>query len=161
MRLKLVKSVSCTTRPRRSSERPGRDYLFISRQEFLKKQRQGSFLESQNVFGFLYGTPREQVEALLKSGKNVLLCIDVKGKKAIKKIYPQAVSIFVLPPSLKELSQRLKGRSTEGAKEMRHRLLIAKREIAVSRRYDYRIVNDDLKHALEKLEGIIISKTKG
>lgn len=160
LRHQLVKSISYTTRPRRRNERNGRDYLFISRAEFLRKKRQGEFLESQNVFGFLYGTSKNTVEGLLNQNENVLLCIDVKGERAIKTIFPDAVSVFVLPPSIKILNQRLKNRSTEGDREMRHRLRVAKKEISASRRYDYRIVNDNLSPALKKLEEIIIGKLK-
>lgn len=155
LRQRLIKAVSYTTRPRRSNEKAGRDYLFISKKEFLNKKRRGEFLESQNVFGFMYGTPKDRLQALLKSDQDVLLCVDVKGAKAIKKFYPNAISIFILPPSLGALNQRLKGRSTEGRQEMRHRLLVARREIAAARRYNYRIVNDSLNRALKKLEEII------
>jgi guanylate kinase len=158
LRGRLVKAISCTTRPRRKNEKAGRDYLFIGKKEFLDQKRLGKFLESQNVFGFLYGTPRDRLQALLKSGKDVLLCIDVKGEKAIKKIYPAATSIFVLPPSFEALNQRLKGRSTEGRQQLRHRLLVAKQEIVAAKRYNYRVVNDNLNQALKKLEEIIQSK---
>jgi guanylate kinase len=156
----LIKVVSVTTRPARDSERDGRDYLFISKEEFLKQKRLGGFLESQSVFGFLYGTPKAVLLKLLHQGKNVLLCIDVKGARAIKRIYPEAVSVFILPPSLEALNLRLKGRCTEAKKEMRNRLTVAKREIASAKHYDYRVVNDNLKSALQKLEGIILSKIK-
>ncbi|MDP3143060.1 MAG: guanylate kinase [Candidatus Omnitrophota bacterium] len=157
---RLIKAISYTTRARRENEKDGRDYLFISRKEFLKKKRQGEFLESQNIFGFLYGTPKDRLRALLNSSQNVLLCIDVKGAKEVKRLYPSAVSIFVLPPSFKTLNQRLESRSTEGARQLQRRLVVAKKEIAVSKSYDHRVVNDNLKEALNTLEGIIIKKLK-
>lgn len=158
LRQRLIKAISYTTRPRRRNEKPGRDYLFISKKEFLNKKHKGEFLESQDVFGFMYGTPKDRLRELLKSDKDILLCVDVKGEKAIKRFYPDAVSIFILPPSLKTLNQRLKSRSTEGRKQLRHRLLVAKQEIVAARRYNYRIVNDNLSQALKRLEAIIKSK---
>jgi guanylate kinase len=157
LRHRLVKVVSVTTRPARENERDGRDYLFIGKKEFLRRKRRGEFLESQNVFGSLYGTPRAAALGLLRKGKNTLLCIDVKGARAVKKIYPQAVSIFILPPSMETLNLRLKGRCTEGARAMCKRLMVAKKEIISAKNYDYRVVNDNLKSALKKLEGVILS----
>lgn len=153
----LRKAVSVTTRPRRHNEKDGRDYEFVTRQEFLGLKKNRQLLESQNIFGYLYGTSRKNVEAILKEGRDVFLCVDVKGERAIKNIFRNAISIFVLPPSIAILERRLKGRSTEGKKDLQKRLFLAKEEIRQSKRYDYVIVNDRLHHAYKKLKEIIIS----
>ena len=100
LKRKLVKSVSVTTRPKRPLEKHGRDYLFISKKDFFKKRRAGYFLESKKVFDRYYGTPRKAVDKILKKGKNVLLCIDVKGAKTVFIKRPKAVKIFIKAPSI-------------------------------------------------------------
>lgn len=154
----LKKAVSVTTRLPRHNEKAGRDYDFVARQDFLKLKKNKELLESQNIFGFLYGTSKENVAAILRAGKNVLLVVDVKGEKAIKKIFPETVSIFILPPSIAVLKQRLKNRSTERKRDLQKRLLIAQQEIRQSPRFDYVVVNDHLKSALKKLKEIISAK---
>lgn len=153
----LVKAVSVTTRSRRHNEKAGRDYEFVSRSEFLKRRRNKDLLESQNVFGYLYGTSKKNVEAILKSGKHCLLVVDVNGERAIKKIFPNSISIFIFPPTLAVLKNRLKNRSTESKKDLQRRLLVARQEIRWAKRFDYAIVNDCLRMALKKLRGIILS----
>lgn len=153
----LKKAVSVTTRPLRKNEKQGRDYEFVSRQEFLRLKKNGQLLESQNIFGYLYGTSRKNVESILKEGRDVFLCVDVKGEKAIKKIFKNVISVFVLPPSIAALEKRLKNRLTEAKKDLRKRLLVANEEIRQSRRYDYVIVNDRLNKAYKKLKEIILS----
>ena len=152
---RLVKVVSVTTRPARKDERDGRDYLFIGKEEFLKRKRWREFLESQNVFGFLYGTPKAKVLGLLRDGKNVLLCIDVKGARQVKKIYPQAVSIFIMPPSLAVLKSRLEQRKTETAEQIETRLKVAQSEMAEQKLYDHVVVNHEVEEAVKSIEEIV------
>jgi len=110
---RLVRSVSTTTRPKRKGERRGRDYLFVSLKMFLYKKRCGHFLESEVVFGNHYGTPKKNVQDLLRAGKNVLLCIDVKGAKTVCRKLPGVITIFIKTTSLAVLAIRLKGRGSE------------------------------------------------
>ncbi len=157
---KLVKSISATTRPRRPGERHGRDYLFFSKDVFLAKKTKKYFLEWQRVFGRYYGTPHDRAEELLKAGKNVLLCIDVKGARVVRRWYPDAISIFINAPSIAVLKNRLRKRASESMADLRLRLSVAKREIKEARQYTYVVVNDDLKKALKKLEHILQSELK-
>ncbi|MFH1655167.1 MAG: guanylate kinase [Candidatus Omnitrophota bacterium] len=152
----LVKTVSVTTRTRRKGEKTNKDYQFITKNEFLRKKTRGQLLESQEVFGFFYGTPKSFVRDNLKKGKDVLLCIDVKGAQAVKKKYPKACGIFVMPPSLQVLRQRLEERSTETKGHMQQRLKIAKWEMVFAKKYDYVILNNRLNVALAQLEAAII-----
>ncbi len=149
---KLVKSISATTRPGRPGERHGRDYLFISEKRFLYKQRAGHFLESQKVFRYYYGTPGKNVREILRKGRHVLLCIDVKGAKIVRRKHPEAAAIFINPPSLKELRERLEKRSTESRKDLILRLKVAREEQKEARYYDAIIVNDHLQRAYKALE---------
>lgn len=158
LRNRLVKVVSYTTRLPRRGERQGRDYLFVTKAEFLQRKKSGGFLESQNVFGSWYGTPKKEVLDFLSADRDVILCIDVKGARQVRRIFPKAALIFILPPSINALTSRLNGRSTENAEEVRRRLQIAKREIAAAKRYDYRIVNDNLSTALKRLREIILGQ---
>jgi len=112
-KLNLVKSVSVTTRPRRVGEKHGHDYFFISEKMFLYKKRAGHFLESEKVFDNYYGTPNKSVQELLKSGKNVLLCIDVKGARTVWRKHHKAVRIFIKTSTMEELKRRLEGRGSE------------------------------------------------
>ena len=152
---KLVKSISVTTRPKRAGEQHGRDYLFVSRKKFLYKIRANHFLEWEQVFDNYYGTPKISVRRFLKKGKNVLLCIDVKGAKTVVRQYPAAVRIFVAPPSLGALKNRLKKRGSENTKALGTRLKIARREMSEAKKYDYLIVNDKLAAAYAKLEAVV------
>jgi len=153
---RTVKAVSLTTRPRRHNEKAGRDYEFVSRKEFSRLKKDKELLESQNVFGYFYGTSKRNVEAILRDGKDCLLVVDVKGERAIKKIFPKAISIFIFPPTISALECRLKNRSTECKADLKKRLLIAREEIRQAGRFDYAIVNDHLKAALKKLREIML-----
>jgi guanylate kinase len=152
----LLKTVSITTRPRRKGERENKDYRFVSEKEFLKKFARGQLLEHQEVFGFFYGTPQSFVENNLKKGKDVLLCIDVKGAQAVKKIYPKACRIFIMPPSIEVLKHRLHERSTETQHHIAERVKIAQWEMEFAEKYDYVIINNRLNVALAQLEAAII-----
>ena len=152
---KLVKSISATTRPRRSNEKNGRDYLFLTQKQFLDKIQQGYFLEWQKVFDHYYGTPRDYVEQLLKKGKNVLLCIDVKGAVVVRRACPEAVTIFIKAPSLAILKKRLMARGSERKEELRLRIKTARQELLEAKKYKRVIVNDDLKRSLKELETVV------
>lgn len=151
----LTRSISMTTRLPRNGERHGRDYFFTTAAEFLRLRKKKGFLESANVFGKLYGTPLAFVESKRRQGKDVLLLIDVQGAKQVKRHCGEAVLVFVMPPSLKELKTRLKKRSTDSPREILKRLKIAKQEIAQAKRYDYVVVNKNLKNAAAELKTII------
>ena len=155
---KLIKSLSVTTRPKRATEINKQDYIFVTKKDFLSRKRKNEFLESKTVFGNLYGTPKRFVEKVLNLGGSVLLCIDVKGALSVKKAYPNAVSIFILPPSLKVLKQRLCRRLSEKQKEVASRLNLARQEISCINRYNYTVVNDDLKQSVRQLESVFIAE---
>lgn len=152
---KLIKSISATTRPRRPGERHGRDYLFFSRPMFLYKKRAGHFLESQKVFLHYYGTPYKTVRDLIKAGKHVLLCIDVKGARVVRRKHPDTLNIFVKTPSLEELKKRLSKRGTEHARDLAVRLRTARAELKDARHYDYIVINDALARAYGELKKVI------
>lgn len=153
----IKRSVSFTTRAPRQDEQGAVDYVFVSREEFKKKIEDGSLLEWEENFGEYYGTSRGQVEEAMRGGEDVILSIDVKGAKTVKKIFPQSISIFIMPPSMEELSSRLKKRKTEEDKQVSMRLKESQAEIASSDEYDYLIINDDLDKAIEELRQIVES----
>lgn len=148
-------SVSMTTRDPREGEVHGKDYFFVTREEFLEHVEAGNFLEHAQVFDNLYGTPKDMVLKRLDRGYNVLLDIDVQGGLQVRKAMPEAILIFILPPSLKELRRRLEGRGTETADKVEKRLGQALSEIKLIGEYDYMIVNDDLDGAVEEARSII------
>jgi guanylate kinase len=154
---KLARSVSFTTRPKRSGEKNKKDYYFVNEKEFKKQLRAKKILEWTRYLGYYYGTAKEFIDRQLRKARGVILCLDLKGAKIIKRLYPQsAVTIFVLPPSVVELSRRIRKRSSETKKEeIQKRIRLARREIAASRAYDYRIANQDLKIATRRLAAII------
>jgi guanylate kinase len=154
----VIGSISCTTRSPRPGEEPGKDYYFISRKEFEKKIGEGDFLEYATVFGHYYGTSKEYVLREQKMGKHVLLVIDTQGALQLKKKHFPATFIFVSPPSLQELRERLFKRQTESAEVMEQRLSWAKGEMALAHHYDYHIVNDNLENAYQILRGILIAE---
>ncbi|MCR4336638.1 MAG: guanylate kinase [Candidatus Omnitrophica bacterium] len=154
---RLIKSISVTTRPQRAGERHGREYFFVTPKMFLHKRCANHFLESEKVFDHYYGTPRKQVEDSLRLGKSVLLCIDVKGAEDAARCYPDAIKIFIKPPSLEELKKRLQNRGTETSGGMQLRLKIANQELQEAKNYDHVIVNDSLPQAYQKLEEIVFS----
>jgi guanylate kinase len=157
--LNLEYSVSATTRARRPHETEGRDYFFLGREEFRRLIEAGEFVEWAEVHGELYGTLRRETERWLKAGKNVLLDIDVQGGRSVRKVYPDGVFIFLLPPSLASLEERLRGRGTDSDERIRLRLDNALREINLVREYAYAVVNDDLGAALNKVASIIVAET--
>ncbi|MEA5510651.1 guanylate kinase [Crocosphaera sp. UHCC 0190] len=153
----LYLSVSATTRSPRSGEIDGKDYYFLPRADFEKMIQQNELLEWAEYAGNYYGTPRAKVESQINLGNTVLLEIEVIGAKAIKQTFPDALRIFILPPSFAELERRLRGRGTDSEEAMMGRLDRAKEELEVSQEFDKTIVNDDLETALKHLELAIIS----
>ncbi|WP_456398136.1 guanylate kinase [Desulfurobacterium sp.] len=152
---KMEFSVSCTTRRPRPGEVDGKNYYFISLEEFEKKIENDELLEWAEVYGNFYGTPKDKVIEALNKGKDILLDIDTQGALQVKKNYPDAVLIFILPPSLKELERRLRNRGTEDKETIEKRLLIARRELKLATKYDYMIINDQIEEAFEKLKSIV------
>lgn len=154
----VVVSVSCTTRAPRANEIHGRDYYFLSQQEFESKIEASDFLEYASVFGNLYGTSKSSVAAHQERGHHVVLVIDTQGALKLKNEGFAAVYIFVKPPSIAVLRQRLTARKTEDAKHIEERLEWAAHEMKLVGEYDYQIVNDTLKHAYDVLRSIFIAE---
>ena len=153
-------SISATTRPRRSAEKEGKDYYFLSPEEFRNKKRRGEFIETASVFEEWYGTPKKLLLEALKHNRLVLFDIDVHGGMSIKKWRKDAVLIFVLPPSMSALKGRLSGRKTESATEMKLRLARALKEISFWSKYDYVVCNNDLNETVELIRSIIRSESQ-
>jgi len=147
-------SVSCTTRKPRECEIDGKNYFFISIEKFKQSIENNEFLEWAEFSGNYYGTLKSYVETKLNLGIDVILEIEVQGAKQVKEKMPEAISIFIMPPSLQALEARLRGRKTESEEAIQKRLGEAAREIEAGKTFDYRIVNDDLVVALEKLQKI-------
>jgi guanylate kinase len=156
-RLKNVHlSVSLTTRPPGPGEQNGRDYWFVSEQEFRERIEQGLLLEYANVFGNLYGTPKDKVDEALHAGQGVILEIDVQGGRQAKAVYPDAVMIFILPPEEKVLADRIGRRGRDSAEVVRRRLDKARAEIASAREhYDNMVINEELERAVDEVVQII------
>lgn len=152
-------SVSATTRSRRPHETEGKDYFFLSRDEFKRRVDAGAFVEWAEVHGEWYGTLRSEIDDALRGGRNVLLDVDVQGGKAVRRAYPDGVFIFVLPPSMEALEARLRHRGTDSEERIKLRLANAKREIPMWREYDYAVVNDDLMVASRKVLAIVWAET--
>ena len=157
---RIAYSVSATTRGPREGEVDGKDYFFISRQEFERRVKNNEFLEHAEFAGNCYGTPRAYVEKPLDSGMNVVLEIDVQGALQVMKSMPECVSVFILPPSFEELEHRLRGRGTETEEKVRERLETAKRELPYAPQYDYQIVNGgDIEAAYQSLREVFLKST--
>lgn len=157
---RIAYSVSATTRGPREGEVDGKDYFFISRQEFERRVKNNEFLEHAEFAGNCYGTPRAYVEKLLDSGMNVVLEIDVQGALQVMKSMRECVSVFILPPSFEELEHRLRGRGTETEEKVRERLETAKRELPYAPQYDYQIVNGgDIEAAYQSLREVFLKST--
>jgi len=154
-RPECVFSVSATTRPQRSVESEGVHYEFIDDAEFARRRAGGAFLEWAEVHGHLYATPVRFVDEQVRAGRVVVLDVDVQGGASVRKARPDAVSVFIYPPSLDALRERLAGRGTEQAAEVERRLGNAPGELAQWREYDYMIVNDELEVAVARLVAIV------
>jgi guanylate kinase len=154
----LAYSVSFTTRTPRPGEMGGRDFHFVSTDEFHRLRERAAFAESAVVHGHLYATSAEALEAALADGRDVLLDIDTQGAEQLRRRYAEAVLVFVVAPSMAELEQRLRERRSDADSEIARRLRRAREEIAMWRRYQYLIVNRDLKEAVEQLEAIVLAE---
>ena len=148
-------SVSCTTRARRDGEVNGRDYRFLTARQFSAMRARKQFAEWARVHGHLYGTPRKPLDRCIATGCDMLLDIDVQGARKIKRRYPQAVSIFLLPPSMRELRRRLALRATDAEAIISRRLANARGEIRSIIYYDYFVVNRRVEQAIEDLSSIV------
>jgi len=147
-------SVSATTRPRRSTEVEGREYIYLDRDEFERRIAQDWFLEWAHVHGKLYGTPRDEVDRQLAAGRVVVLDVDVQGGASVRRVRPDAVTVFVYPPSLDSLRARLEARGTDAPEVIEERLRNAPGEIAQWIHYDYVVMNDRLDAAQAQLVAI-------
>ncbi len=148
-------STSCTTRPRRPAEQEGRDYFFVNKEEFKRKIAAGDFLEYAEVFDNYYGTLKSQVESLLEQGADVILEIDWQGARQVRTALPECLSIFILPPSARELERRLRGRATDSDAVIERRLRDARSDMSHWLEFDYVVVNDDFDRALNDLEAVV------
>lgn len=151
----IWESVSMTSRKPRKGEVDGKDYYFVSEEEFEKNIEEGKMLEHAKFAGNYYGTPRESVQKQLDAGRDVLLVIEIQGALQIKEKIPQALFVFLLPPSMKELKRRLRMRKTETEEKLMERFETAYKEINELPKYNYVIVNDKADEAARKLEAII------
>ncbi|MBQ8446908.1 MAG: guanylate kinase [Clostridia bacterium] len=150
----VVESISCTTREPREGETHGKEYFFLSKEEFLCRIEENDFLEYDEHFGNYYGTPKSFVQETLQK-KSVILEIDVVGALNTKKAIPESVLIMIAPPSVEELKRRLVGRGTETDEDIENRLSRLEYELAQRDKYDYVIVNDDLEQAIGQIENIL------
>jgi len=148
-------SISATTRPPRPTEQDGREYYFLSRDEFLRRVERAEFLEHEEVHGNLYGTLKQPTIERIQRGETIIFDVDVKGALSVKAAYPDALAIFLLPPSREILRSRLENRKTEAPESIKRRLARADMELGLAERFDARIVNDDLDTAVRDVEEAI------
>lgn len=146
---------SVTTRPPRPGEIDGEDYFFLTKEEFMGRKERGELCEHALVYGNYYGTPRKDIEDSLEAGVDVIIEKDVQGAKTLRKVFPDGIFVFVLPPSLDELQRRIESRGTEGEEQKRIRLESARKEMADLSAYDYVIINADLEKAKDRLRAIL------
>ena len=153
-------SVSCTTRPPRGQEEHGKEYYFISVEEFRKRIEHNDFIEFEQVYeGLYYGTLKEEIDRIEAAGRQVLFDVDVKGGLNLKRILgDQATSIFICPPSIEELRKRLEGRGDTSPEMIEKRLAKAEEELSYKPQFDRVLINDDLPHAFQQLDAIIENK---
>lgn len=157
---RLVKSVSFTTRPKRSGEKNKKDYFFITPEQFSQERKAKKLLEWTRYLGYDYASSRDFIERQLRLGRHILLCLDWKGACRIKRLYPEnTVTIFVLPPSLGILRHRIKQRCQKTTRrEIQQRLQLARQEFTLARRYDYSLINKKLSQAARDLKAIILQE---
>ncbi|WP_346869533.1 guanylate kinase [Clostridium sp. UBA5119] len=151
-------STSCTTRKPREGEVEGVNYFFIERDEFLNRIDKEDFLEYAEVYGNFYGTPKSEVLKMLEEGKDVILEIDIQGALKIKSSYPKGIFIFIMPPSMEELRNRITNRGSETPESLKTRMECAYDEISFASKYDYAVVNDEVEDAVKKIESIIVAE---
>ena len=151
-------SISYTTRPQRSNESDGDDYMFVDEETFVSLREQGKMLESATVFDNLYGTSRQQVSEHLQDGHSVVLEIDWQGARQVREAMPECVTIFILPPSHDELVRRLRDRRTDSDEVIERRLRDAEGDISHWGEFDFVVINDDLDQAVADLEAVLAGK---
>ena len=155
----LKVSISYTSREKRDGEIDGKDYYFVTSEEFEKKIQEGAFLEYAKVqYGKYYGTPKKEVQELLDHGYDVILEIDVQGAQQIKEMFPQTILIFIMAPSMNEVKKRIKARGKETKEQILERFKVAYNELNEIPKYNYVVVNDNLDEAVSKVEAILISE---
>lgn len=157
--INMKQSVSVTTRDIRDGEVDGVDYYFTDVQTFEKNIEEGYFLEYVKYGSNYYGTPKKRIEELIDGGSNVVLKIEVEGAGNVRRVFPDAVSVFIIPPSMEELEKRLKGRGTETEESFRNRLDIAKEELKRACEYDYIVVNDSVSACADRVCAVIEAET--
>lgn len=151
----IVFSVSATTRKQRSGEQQAKDYFFLSREEFERRIKAGELVEWEEIYGDLYGTLKSEVERALDSGRVMLFDVDVKGGLSIKRHYPEALLIFIRPPSVESLKKRLIGRKTETQSALSRRLERVPMELELGATFDHQVINDDLPRAIAEVEEVV------
>ena len=151
----LKLSLSTTTRAPRPGEVDGKNYRFVSKEEFIQEKEQGHFLEWAEVHGHFYGTSRPWIESQMQAGSDVMLEIDWQGAAQVRQLYPEAISIFILPPSMQELQSRLRGRGQDSDEVITKRLAAAKDEMSHVGEFDYVTINDKFEESLQDLAAII------
>lgn len=158
---KIRKSVSFTTRPRRSGEQDRRDYFFITKEQFSQERQAKKILEWTSYLGYYYATPKEFVAQQIKNGRHILLCVDLRGAAKLKKFYPEnTVTIFIMPPSLRELQDRIRKRCRRTREEeVSQRVRLAEKEILTANKFDYCLVNKDLTKTVKQLKDLIRTVT--
>ncbi|MDP5273360.1 guanylate kinase [Chengkuizengella axinellae] len=154
----LIYSISATTRRPRDGEVDGVNYFFKEKEQFLTMIQNNELLEWAEYVGNYYGTPIQFVEDTINAGDDIILEIDVQGALKVKETFPEAVYIFLVPPSIDELKNRIEGRGTETADIIKHRLSMAQEEIELLKHYDYAVVNDKIENACSKIESIIVAE---
>jgi len=155
---KLIYSVSATTRSPRAGEENGVNYFFKTKEQFAEMIAADQLLEYAEYVGNFYGTPRDFVEQTLASGKDIILEIEVQGALKVKEKFPEGIFVFLLPPSMDELKDRIRGRGTENPDIISHRMSVAEDEINLMRHYDYAVVNDEIDLACKRIESIIMAE---
>ena len=150
-------SVSYTTRAPRPGEHDGKDYHFVSRESFLAMAKRGEILESAEVYGNLYGTPQTWINQENSRGRDILLEIDWQGAAQIRGLFPECISLFILPPSLKALEERLKKRGKDNEEVIARRMAAVRQDVAHVAEFDYVIINDNLNEALRELNAVVLS----
>lgn len=153
---RIERIITYTTRNPRSEEIDGKDYHFVSKKQFEKMITESKLLEYASVYGNYYGNSRSDIEQILAMGKNVLLSIDVQGAKTIKSMIPSAVVVFIMPPSLEILRQRLVKRGKDSAETIAVRMAEAEQEMKIAGYFDYAVTNDDLRQAIAEVKNIIM-----
>lgn len=154
----LAYSISATTRQPRDGEMDGKNYYFLSKEEFERKIGEGDFLEYAEVYGNYYGTPLGKIEERRAAGQDILLEIDTQGALNVMKRCPDGLFIFLLPPSLPELERRIRGRGSETEESLKRRLGSAREEIEIGRQYTFVVINDTVQRAVERIKSIMTAE---